>query len=82
MQEKSLPPTTIAAVIAIVVAVVLVGFFAYRSAQPPAPTGPGGTPIRSGIDPKNPAKPPVADEHANDWHPPAPPAGTAATPSK
>lgn len=67
MRGTELPPAIVAG--AIVVAVLLIGFFIYRASQPPASTTP--IPAAAGsVDPKNPAKPPVADEHANDWHPP------------
>jgi len=67
MREKEIPSVGIAAVIIVVVA--LLGFFAYRAVQPPAPTVPIPTTGLGGPDPRNPARPPV-DEHANDWHPP------------
>jgi|GEM_PF-3457560 len=71
--SNSLPPATAGAIVAAAVAALaLAGFFAYRAAQPHQPTAPGAAVVRSGVDPKNPARPPVADEHANDWRPPAP----------
>lgn len=65
-REKTISPAIIGVVL---VFVVLIGVLAFRAAQPPAPT-PGQGGARSGVDPRNPARPPV-DEHANDWHPPA-----------
>ena len=63
--EIKVPPAAIAVIVA---AVLGLGFLAYRAAQPPAPTVP--IPAASQIDPRNPSRPPVADEHANDWRPP------------
>lgn len=70
--EKNVPPVAIAA---IVVVVGILGFFVYRAGQPPAAT----TPVPSAVqrDPRYPARPPVDNEHANDWRPPPRGAATA-----
>lgn len=67
MQEIKVPPLAIAVVI---VAVIVIGFVAYQAAQPPIPTSQRNA-AGTVPDPKNPARPPVADAHANDWRPPS-----------
>ncbi|HVK04432.1 MAG TPA: hypothetical protein VM490_13225 [Armatimonadaceae bacterium] len=76
MKGNELPTPVIAA--AIVLVVVVIGFVLYRATQPPAPAvqpAAAAAAARKGVDPNNPALPPV-DSHANDWRPP----GAAAAP--
>jgi hypothetical protein len=66
--EKNVPPVAIAAV---VVVVGVIGFFLYRAGQPPASTTPVPSSGLRSVDPRYPGRPPVDNEHANDWRPPA-----------